>query len=498
MNMVQSSLTDIPQWRGTPLFSDILKDVIDKAGGREKLTESQLKRLSEKKAELSALQRANPLLFYRPYESRLYPGRFPQDEFHRLESKISCFIGGNRSGKSESGFVEDCWWSLGTHPYKKVKVPNKGWIVSLNFKMSQQVSEAKLRKWLPPSEIVRWDSLKGMIYLRNGSTIGLKSCDQDLDAFGGEDLDWVHFDEEPPGQRGYQVYQECYMRTIDRKGRIRFTLTPVSGMSWTYDEFIEASVYDKDIRYIQVDTRENPFIPKDELDKIERKFSKDELDMRLGGKHVQFSGLVYKEFDSKVNVIPAFEVPSDWKRFRGIDHGINHPTACVWVAVSPKDEYYVYEEYYESNKTIEQNVSFIKQITGGDRIAWTMIDAATEARNSQTGRTDRQTYKEAGIMTRVMRTERMYGVNIIRQMLRPDPVTKRPKLFIFDTCINLIREFQRYRFQTGRMDDNNSDKPVKFQDDALDALRYILVSNPRYDLEDSYDYSSIDQPVWYK
>lgn len=52
-------------------------------------------------------------------------------------------------------------------------------------------------------------------------------------------------------------------------------------------------------------------------------------------------------------------------------------------------------------------------------------------------------------------------------MRHPD----HPKLFIFSSCVNLIREIKGYTWGEG-------ESPVKRDDHALDALRYFIMSKP--------------------
>lgn len=487
-------------YQAWPTFQEVLDGVMERVGGDiSKLSDEQLKVLWKKKQELARLQMNNPLAFYKPYESRLIPGRYPQDLFHRNILKIRLFVGGNRSGKSQAGFVEDCWWATGTHPYMKVPVPNYGWIVSLSFKKQVEVTEPSLRKLLPPSMIKSWDTAKSMIVLTNGSTIGLKSCEQDLEVFGGVSLHWVHCDEEPPGVKGKKIYDELLMRLLEYRGRIYFTLTPVGGMSWTYEEIIERSVYDEDIFYVEVDSRENPYIPLDEIEKTAKKLSQDELEMRLKGKYIQFTGLVYKEFNRDLHIIKPFEIPSDWKLYRTIDHGINrdHPCACLWVYVSEKEEFYITDEYYETDKTIKENCEAINIITAGRKVEWTTIDPATEARDPQTGMTNRNEYRNCGVITRALRADKNAGIQKVRHLLLSDSVTKRPRIYIFDNCYNIIREFCRYRWKEYRgINEVRSNDVVKMMDDGLDAFRYLIMSKPRYEV---YEQGETSQEVvsWY-
>lgn len=490
------------EYHGMVTYEELIDGIISKIGGKEKLlelSEEQLQGIWRKKQELTRLEINNPLIFYKPYESKIIKGRYPQDIFHRSMAKIRLFVGGNRSGKSRAGFIEDCWNAIGNHPYAENKVPKHGWIISLSFKKQVEVTEPNLRKLLPPSMIKTWDTTKGIIVLTNGSTIGLKSCEQDLDVFGGVSLDWCHCDEEPPGIKGKKIYDEILMRLLEYRGRVWFTLTPVSGMSWTYEELIERAVYDKDIYYIEVDTRENPYIPSDEIETTAKKLSADEIEMRLKGKYIQFAGLVYKEFNKDLHVINPFNVPSDWKLYRAIDHGINrnHPCVCLWVAISDREEYYIIDEYYETDKIIRENCNAIKIITAGRKVEWTAIDPATESRDPRSGKTLRNEYLENGIPTVALRSDKNLGIEKVKQLLLPDTVSGRPRIYIFSTCYNIIREFCRYKWRDYRGNEEQLSKEVvKISDDGLDALRYLIMTNPRYDLEYEEEQSQVVEK-WY-
>ena len=48
---------------------------------------------------------------------------------------------------------------------------------------------------------------------------------------------------------------------------------------------------------------------------------------------------------------------------------------------------------------------------------------------------------------------------------------KNNKIFIFNNCVNLIREIKAYRWGT-------DDAPVKADDHALDELRYYIMTRP--------------------
>ena len=61
------------------------------------------------------------------------------------------------------------------------------------------------------------------------------------------------------------------------------TLTPVTGMSWTYDEIYAMKDVDEDIDVIEIQTYENPYIDMKEIERIEGRLGVEEKKMRLEG-----------------------------------------------------------------------------------------------------------------------------------------------------------------------------------------------------------------------
>ena len=61
------------------------------------------------------------------------------------------------------------------------------------------------------------------------------------------------------------------------------------------------------------------------------------------------------------------------------------------------------------------------------------------------------------------------GIARVKQYLKP--ACGKPKLYIFRNCVNLIRELKSYRWADG-------DAPKKFDDHALDELRYYIMTKP--------------------
>ena len=61
------------------------------------------------------------------------------------------------------------------------------------------------------------------------------------------------------------------------------------------------------------------------------------------------------------------------------------------------------------------------------------------------------------------------GVSKVKSMLLGDG--KTPDLYIFSSCVNMIREIKDYKW-------GDNDSPIKRDDHAMDELRYYVMSLP--------------------
>jgi len=202
-------------------------------------------------------------------------------------------IGPNRWGKSDLGAYATASRAFGICPALpgwRATTPAKIGCVALDFKMSKRVTEEKLFKFLPGEEIRRFRQDERRIYLRNGSTIDLYSCDSGREKFQGVDWDYVWFDEEPVED----VWTECMARLIDRGGTELVTMTPVSGLAWIHQRiympgFVERT--DPAIGVFSGTMRDNKILGEEEIAQFERDLpSEDERQIRVYGKFILFFG----------------------------------------------------------------------------------------------------------------------------------------------------------------------------------------------------------------
>ena len=281
------------------------------------------------------------------------------------------------------------------------------------------------------------------------------------------------FDEEPP----YDIYQECRMRVLDTNGEIFATMTPLKGMTFVYDEIYLNKFNDNNIWCEFMTWDDNPYLSQQAKDSLRASMSQDELRSREKGEFLDLGGRVYPEFDENVNVIEPFDVPFDWQSSLSIDPGLKNPLSCHWYAVDYDGNIYVVAEHYEQEKDITYHSEQIHRIS--DELHWHrnsngMLEALIDSAANQTTLASKKSvadlfYEHKILVNTNVNKDIFSGVQKVKSYLKNS--LGKTRLFIFNTCKNLIREIKGYRWGKG-------DNPIKADDHSLDELRYFVMSRP--------------------
>lgn len=404
--------------------------------------------------------------------------------FHKCTKRNRWVFGGNRSGKTECGAVETVWYARGIHPYRPNRPNSEGWVVSLSYEVQRDVAQAKIMHYLNPDWIEDIVMISGKkdapqfgiidyILVKNVtgglSRIGFKSCDQGREKFQGASLDYVWFDEEPP----HDIYAECKMRVLDRKGDIWGTMTPLKGLSWVYEEIYRNQGEDPEVWHEHIEWADNPFLDADEVRALTASMDEDTLASRRYGRFSQAEGAVYPEFDPTRHVIEPFDIPPEWQDMLTIDPGLHNPLACLFAAVDYDGNVYIVGEWYQAGLDIDAHAEHIHALA--DSLNWhrdskgrlrALIDSAATQRTLASDKSVAQLFNEHDILVNTRVNKQLFsGIACVKSYFVND------RIRIFRTCTNLIRELKGYWWSDG-------DTPIKRDDHALDALRYYLMSRP--------------------
>lgn len=408
--------------------------------------------------------------------------------FHQSTARHRLYIGGNRSGKTVGGCVEDIYWLRGENPHRRVPPPPvHGRIIGVDFDNGvEKILKPQIARWIPPSSLINgsWEdsyskSLKTLT-LENGSTLEFMSYVQEVEKFAGTSRHFIHYDEEPP----YAIWDENNARLVDTGGSSWYTMTPVQGMTWIYHEIYVPGVTGKDanIAVIQVDMTENPYISQVEIDEFLSRLGPAERKARKEGKFIQMGGLIFKDFGIR-HVIQPIDLAEimGWRWIASLDHGFNNPTAWLWHAISPDGKVITFHEHFQSEWTIEQHAAEVHRVNRqfGRAPELFVGDPSIRQRNAATGHSIQIEYVNRGLPIALANNDVKIGIDRMNGYIRhPDGYW-----LITENCPNLIRELQSYRWKTRnsaklRYENNPYEEPHKKDDHAVDSSRYFFTFMP--------------------
>jgi phage terminase large subunit len=278
------------------------------------------------------------------------------------------------------------------------------------------------------------------IYHLNGNTIEFVSADQPQ-KIRGRRRDYLFANE--ANELSYESWMQLIMRT---EGKTVIDYNPSDINSWIYDHVIPRD----DADFYITTFRDNPFLPAELVAELERLKEADENYWRIYGlgERGMSQDLIYTHWKTTEN-IPDGEVAY------GLDFGFNNPSALVRVTFHDSKAY-VEEVIYEQRLTTSDLVEKLKQIgiNSYDEIFADSAEPKTIQEISKHGFNIKPANKDV-----------REGIRCIKGM---------PLIFHQDS-VNLLKEAKNYRWKTDR-NGMKLDEPVKFNDHALDAMRYCVFS----------------------
>jgi phage terminase large subunit len=256
-------------------------------------------------------------------------------------------------------------------------------------------------------------------------------------------------------------------------------MTPVLHQQWL-EERIRALPETDSVHYADLnDNRRSRggYVDDREIDLMIAEWPPEVQETRIKGLFAAFLGAVFKTFNRDTHVVKPFEIPADWPRWRSIDWGFNNPFCCLWLARDSERRWYVYAEHYLAQETLAYHAERIKQISGRERYRCTWADHDAQ---------DRYEFEKLSIKTTPAKKDVHLGIEAVQSALKIQG-DGRPRLFIFNTCKNLVREMTGYKWAEGTETKDAKDEPLKVNDHGVDALRYSI-----FGVEGSFYFSDSD------
>ena len=415
--------------------------------------------------------------------------------FHEAgrDYRFRALIAANRVGKTYSAAAEVACHLTGLYPEwwtgRRFTKPVEVWVAGTSNQDVRDIQQRELlglveegrrpsgEGWIPNHLIGQFsfrqcgvsnviDTVQVKHVSGGWSSLGFRSFEQGDIAFQGTAKHLIWLDEEPENDPNNKIFGECNMRLMTTDGMLIFTRTPLLGPTAIVRHFMSGA---KGTWYKNVTWDDAPHLS----DKIKAEFlantPEHQRDARSKGIPALGTGAVYKVAQSEYRC-EAIPIPDHYRRIAGIDFGIDHPAAAVWIAHdADADVVYVYDCYRASGQTPVYHAERLKSAGKYIPVAW-------PADGLQRGKADgvplSEQYRKHGVnMTELSARfaddkgggqSREASVGDILERMRTG------KLKVFANCTDLLEELRMLH-----RDDNGKIKPVR--DDLESAMRYALM-----------------------
>jgi len=367
---------------------------------------------------------------------------------------------------------------------------------------------------------IKWSERKMQWVAPSGARLWFSYLDRDDDVlrYQGQAFSWIGFDELTQWHTPFAWnYMRSRLRSTagDLPTYMRATTNPGGpGHSWVKKMFIDpsppgTSFHAKDSetgkvlaypkghskegqplfkrRFIPAMLTDNPHLyEQGDYEAMLLSLPEQQRKQLLEGNWDVAEGAAFPEFSRQVHVVDPFDVPRNWVKFRACDYGYGSFSAVVWLAVSPNEQLFVYRELYVSKVLATDLADIVLDMESEDgNIKYGVLDSSCWHKRGDTGPSLAEQMIQKGCRWRPSDRSagsRVSGKNELHRRLQIDEFTEEPRLVFFNTCTNIIAQLPVIPLDKKNPEDINT----KSEDHLYDALRYGIMSRPRFSIWD-YD-----------
>ena len=322
--------------------------------------------------------------------------------------------------------------------------------------------------------IVYKNSQELLIRLRNGSRIKLYSWDS-IDNMLGKKYHKVYCDEAAVARNFRKAWDDVIEPTLlDYRGEAWITSMPRG--KGQFKKLIDDSKTRSDWQDFHYTSYDNETIPdvKQELDRKRKEIAPSVFAQQYLAEFTDLEGRIYTEFkrDDAIADIPF--KPERWGL--SVDFGYNHPLAAYLWAIGSDSSVHVYKELYRRKMDDEQRLQAIKDLIGDKRISMAVGDSEDPIAIINLSK---------GLGIKIESAQKGRG-SVFEQITQVKSGFHSKRLTINEQCTNLIDELEVYSWKLDK-EGNETDQPVKENDDGVDSMRYGYVRFTKAPIERSYD-----------
>lgn len=267
------------------------------------------------------------------------------------------------------------------------------------------------------------------------------------------------------------LYPESFVKMLMNRLRLKdaklfATMNPDSPNHFINTTLIyNDEIRDKTVWHSTMD--DNPYLDPDYVERMKTAYPKTSMWYKryILGIDCMAEGCIYDMWDESRHVSPNPTLePTDW--YVGIDYGTANPCAFLLIGLKDSSAYVAKEYYYDgvkSNRSKDdaEYARDLKEFIGSTKIRSVIIDPSALS--------FKVTVRKLGIPVRDADNSVIDGIRTVSRLLAGGNLHVNP------SCTNLIREFSGYVWDA-KAQEKGEDKPMKQNDHAEDALRYVCMT----------------------
>ena len=246
-----------------------------------------------------------------------------------------------------------------------------------------------------------------------------------------------------------------------------FNCNPEGPNHWFKVEWIDKAK-EKKLLHLHFIMDDNPSLDEDTKDRYRKMFIGVFYQRFILGLWVLAEGIIYPNFDRTKHCVKSQDIPNRFDCFYVTsDYGITNPQVfllCGIKTIDSKPNVWILDEYYNVGvKAVKTDDLFLrdyKKLIKDLDIKRTIIDpSATSLINL---------FKVNNIRVKEADNSVIDGINVVLNWLDEGRIH-----IVAEKCPNILKEFDSYVWDS-KAQEKGEDKPIKKNDHALDALRYLL------------------------
>lgn len=345
------------------------------------------------------------------------------------------------------------------------------------------------QKVLHPAQRVKFKSSVQEYQYPNGSILAVGGLDKPEKILSSE-WDTIYIQEGTEVEE--DTWEMCSMRTRNGVTPLQQILGDCNAGKSTH--WILQRVQNGKLRRLKTYHEDNPvYFNRDGTMTKEGERYIGKLDRLTGVRYARYrlglwvsaEGMIYEDTWNEKHILVnnRHDIPKEWPRYLAVDFGFSHPFVCLWAAQDPDGRLHIYRQIYRTKRLVEDHAKDIKRLSRwGEKSGEPFPRAIICDHDAE----DRATLeRHLGLRTLPAQKNVSAGIQLVASRFKLAGDGK-PRVFIYrDGLVERDRELAEAKQPTCLEEEPESyiwkedsagrkDEPVKENDHALDALRYLV------------------------